>query len=89
MEQFHFQRTNETVTKALTPEEINGVLTWQTNLGFEFEFHDMHEAGHPCYLRERDLPRRGLPKINLLDYDGVMYQQDQVRVQENMIESRR
>jgi len=52
-EQFHFNRTNPTVTAALTPQEINAVTRWQRSPeGFLFEFHTMHEAGWPCYLRE-------------------------------------
>jgi hypothetical protein len=86
-EQFHFNRTNTTVSAALTAQEINAVTRWQrAPEGFLFEFHTMHEAGWPCYLREDGGPNRGLPKINLLDYNGQMLQQGEVIDRRNQAE---
>lgn len=89
-EQFRFERTNAFVMAGLTPQQINEVREWQNPLtDFQFEFHTMHEAGWPCYLREPDGPNRGLPKINLLDYNGQMLQQGAVRTQANRTEFER
>jgi hypothetical protein len=85
--------TGRALAAALTPQEIQKITDaggWQQSpTGFQFEFHMMHEAGWPCYLREPNGPKRGLPKINLLDYNGQMLQQNVVRNQQNKVEFER
>ncbi|MDH5778916.1 MAG: hypothetical protein OEZ33_11930 [Gammaproteobacteria bacterium] len=79
-EQFRFEATNDVVTKTLTATEIAGVTRWQAETtDFLFEFHTMHEAGWPCYLREPDGPARNLPKINLKVYKDELLQSASVR----------
>ena len=84
-EQFKFVRTNSTVTKALSRNEILAVTVWQDGASdFQFEFHTQHEAGWPCYLREPDGPNRGLPKLNLKGdaWTGTLLQPGEVRDQD-------
>ncbi|WP_444922772.1 hypothetical protein ACJJH9_11150 [Microbulbifer sp. DLAB2-AF] len=81
--QFNFIASDPVVINTLTEEEINEVSTWQNDYPeFKFEFHTMHEAGWPCYLREPNGPNRGLPKVNLKNYCGQLLQGESVRSQE-------
>ena len=85
-EQFHFHRNDPTVTAALSVSDIGEVAVWQGQTSdFLFEFHTMHEAGWPCYLREPNGPNRNLPKLNLKTgaWTGTLLQGASVRNQQN------
>lgn len=82
-ETFKFERTNTRVVKHLSALEIGGVAVWQnTDLNYEFEFHNGHELGHPVYMREGAINlTSNLPKIDTLNrtFDTVrVVNEDQI-----------
>jgi hypothetical protein len=48
---FRFQRNDPVVTYYLDEADLNSIQHWQTQLGYTFEFHEMHDTGNPIYFR--------------------------------------
>jgi hypothetical protein len=48
---FRFEKTNEIVAYYLDDSDLTAITHWQTQLGYTFEFHEMHDIGNPIYIR--------------------------------------
>ena len=48
---FRFERTDPIVAYFLDEEDLSAIKHWQTEHGFTFEFHEMHDIGNPIYIR--------------------------------------
>jgi len=48
---FRFERNDPIVAYFLDDDDLNAIRHWQTQIGYTFEFHEMHDIGNPIYIR--------------------------------------
>jgi hypothetical protein len=48
---FRFERNDPIVAYYLDEIDLNAIRQWQTQAGYTFEFHEMHDTGNPIYIR--------------------------------------
>jgi hypothetical protein len=48
---FRFERNDPIVVYFLDEEDLDEIEHWQTENGYTFEFHEMHDIGNPIYIR--------------------------------------
>jgi hypothetical protein len=48
---FRFERNDPIVAYYLDEADLNAINHWQTQPGYTFEFHEMHDTGNPIYIR--------------------------------------
>ena len=48
---FRFDRNDPIVAYYLDQADLDAIRNWQTQTGYTFEFHEMHDTGNPIYFR--------------------------------------
>jgi hypothetical protein len=48
---FRFERNDPIVVYFLDGDDLDAITHWQTEAGYTFEFHEMHDIGNPIYIR--------------------------------------
>jgi hypothetical protein len=62
---FRFEKTDPIVCYFLDEADLNAIQTWQTQDGYTFEFHEMHDIGNPIYIRpDANTSKSSMTKID-------------------------
>ncbi len=48
---FRFERNDPIVAYFLDEADLTAITHWQVQVGYTFEFHEMHDIGNPIYIR--------------------------------------
>jgi hypothetical protein len=56
---FRFEKTDPIVAYYLDETDLTAITHWQTQTGYTFEFHEMHDIGNPIYDPSWTQPKAG------------------------------
>ena len=86
---FRFEKTDPIVVYFLDEEDLEAIKHWQTQTGYTFEFHEMHDIGNPIYIRpDGNTSTSSMTKIDTRKIpDPALHYQNKKNLKQPWIES--
>ncbi|MDR3773738.1 MAG: hypothetical protein P4L26_10350 [Terracidiphilus sp.] len=86
---FRFERNDPIVAYFLDEADLTAITHWQTQIGYTFEFHEMHDIGNPIYIRpDGNTSTSSMTKIDTKNIpDPALHYKNKMNIKQPWIEN--